>query len=146
VFQQIFHRTGVSLSGPGRPGMPIVLASEYAAGLKGVATPEELLTMARTAGLEQEALTPVCMGIMQSPQSSRQSQRFFLVFESEAFSKFRQELVRRREAQGAPGVFDPAGLRPIVPVASFEADFHRWWPFQVDIARDCQTRLILRTP
>lgn len=146
VFQQIFHRTGVSLAGPTRAGMPIVLASEYSAGLKTVATPDELLEMARAAGLEMEPVVPVCMGVMQDPLSGRPSQRFFLVFESRAFSKLREDLARLRETRAAAGSFDPAGLRPIVPVASFEPDFHRWWPFQVDTARDCQTGLAVRTP
>lgn len=146
VFQQIFHRTGVSLAGPARPGMPIVLASEYAAGLKTIATPDELLEMARAAGLEKEAVVPVCMGVMQDPLSGRPIQRFFLVFESQPFTKLRAELARLREAQKAPGVFEPDALVPIVPVASFEPDFSRWWPFRVDTARDCQTALVVRTP
>jgi hypothetical protein len=146
VFQQIFHRTGVSLAGPGRPGMPLVLAAEYAAGLKDVVTPEALLNMARTAGLEKEAVVPVCMGGMRDPSSGRASQRFFLVFESPAFTRLREELARLRETRGASGAFDPVALRPIVPVASFEPDFHRWWPFQVDPARDCQTELVVRSP
>src|SRR4051812_48429174 len=145
VFQQIFHRTGVSLAGPTRAGMPIVLASEYAAGLQTVVTPDELLEMARAAGLEKEAVVPVCMGVTQDPLSGRPSQRFFLVFESHAFSQLRDDLARLRETRAASGSFDPAALRPIVPVASFEPDFHRWWPFQVDPARDCQTGLAVRT-
>ena len=146
VFQQIFHRTGVSLAGPTRPGMPIVLAAEYNASLKDVVTPEELLNLARTAGLEKEALVPVCMGGMRDPSSGRASQRFFLVFESQAFTRVREELRRLRGERGAAGTFDPAALRPIVPVASFEPDFHRWWPFQVDPAKDCQTGLVVRSP
>jgi len=144
VFQQIFHRTGVSLAGPTRAGMPIVLASEYSAGLKGVLTPDELLEKARAAGLEKDTLTPVCMGVMLDPSSGRQIQRFFLVFESRAFSALRADLARMRETRRSPGAFDPASLVPIVPVASFEPDFHRWWPFQVDTARDCQTGLAIR--
>jgi hypothetical protein len=146
VFQQIFHRTGVSLAGPTRAGMPLVLASEYAAGLKAVVAPSGLMDMARSAGLEKESLVPVCMGVTKDPLSGRSSQRFFLVFESAGFTRLRAELAQLRAAKGADGVFDPAGLIPIVPVASFEPDFHRWWPFQVDTARDCQTTVAIRNP
>ena len=146
VFQQIFHRNGVSLASPGRPGMPIVLASEYAGALKTVVTPEELMNMARAAGLEKEAVVPVCMGVTKDPLSGRVSLRFFLVFESPAFTRLRAELARLHEARGAAGDFRPSALLPILPVASFEADFDRWWPFQVDTARDCQTTIAVRNP
>ena len=146
VFQQIFHRTGVSLAGPAGIGMPIVLASEYAEALKAVVTPGELMNLARAAGLEKEAAVPVCMGVTKDPQSGRLIQRFFLVFESSAFTRLRLELARLHEAQGAAGDFRPSALLPILPVASFESDFHRWWPFQVDTARDCQTTIAFRNP
>jgi hypothetical protein len=146
LFQQIFHRTGVSLAGPARPGMPIVLASEYAAGLKAAVTPEELLNMAREAGFEREPMMPRCMGITKDPLSGRSSQRFFVVFESGPFTRLRSELARLRETRGTEGRFDPAGLIPLLPVASFEADFQRWWPLQVDIEGDCQTPIVVRTP
>ena len=58
-----------------------------------------------------------------------------------------QEQVREEVSQMlATEVRDPGALRPIVPVASFEPDFQRWWPFQVDPARDCQTGLVVRSP
>jgi hypothetical protein len=146
VFQQIFHRSGVSLAGPARPGMPIVLWSEYAAGLKAVITPDELLKLAREAGLESEPLTPVCMGVKQDAQSGRASQRFFMVFESLAFRRVRAEIGRLRETRSAAGGFEAGALIPLVPVASFEADFQRWWPLQVDTAKDCRTGLVVRNP
>jgi hypothetical protein len=146
VFQQIFHRSGVSLARPARAAMPIVLAGEYAEALKAVVTPDELMNLARAAGLEKEAAVPVCMGVTKDPRSGRLSQRFFLVFESSAFSRLRAELGRLHQARGAAGDFRPSALLPIVPVASFEPDFDRWWPFQVDTARDCQTAIALRSP
>jgi hypothetical protein len=146
VFQQIFHRTGVSLSGPTRPGMPIVLESEYAAALKDVVPRDDLLKMARDAGLEKEMLVPVCMGITQDPSTGRPSQRFFLVFQSPAFASLRRELARLHEARRAAGVFNPEALPPIVPVASFEADFGRWALLGLDPDRDCKAGLVARTP
>ena len=113
--------------------MPIVLASEYAEALKTVVTPDELVNLARAAGLEKEAVVPVCMGVTKDPLSGRVSLRFFLVFESPAFTRLRAELARLHEARGAAGDFRPSALLPILPVALVrKAAFRRWWPFQVD--------------
>ena len=140
-----FHRSGVSLAGPARPGCRSCWPANTPLGercrhARGDAE------LARTAGLEKEAVVPVCMGGMRDPSSGPASQRFFLVFESPGvhaeFARNWRGCVRR----AAPRAFDPAALRPIVPVASFEPDFHRWWPFQGDPARDCQTALVVRSP
>jgi hypothetical protein len=142
VFRQIFHRTGQSLAGPNRASMPVVLHAEYAAALKGVLSPDELIDAARKAGLERERLAPVCMGITREATGGPVTQRFFMVFESSAFRRFRDDLARLHQSKQGRGSFDASALRPIVPVASFEPDFHLWpWPLQFDAARDCQTPL-----
>jgi hypothetical protein len=142
VFRQIFQRSGVSLAGPNRASMPVVLAAEYDLALKPVVSAEELLDLARKAGLETERLQPVCMGITRVSTGGPVVQRFFMVFESKAFHDFRQELARLHQSRGGTGTFDAAALRPIVPVASFEADFEQWqWPLRFDQAADCRTRL-----
>jgi hypothetical protein len=142
VFRQIFQRSGVSLAGPNRASMPVVLAAEYDRALKSVLSAEDLLDLAREAGLENERMQPVCMGIVRVSTGGPVVQRFFMVFESRGFRDFRDELARAHGAKGGTGTFDAAALRPIVPVASFAPDFQQWqWPLQFDEATDCQTRL-----
>jgi hypothetical protein len=142
VFRQIFQRSGVSLAGPNRASMPVVLASEFDQALTSVLSADELLRLARSAGLETERFQPVCMGITRVSTGGPVVQRFFMVFESKAFRDFRQELARAHQSRGGAGNFDPAALRPIVPVASFAPDFDQWpWPLQFDQATDCATRL-----
>jgi hypothetical protein len=142
VFRQIFQRSGVSLAGPNRASMPVVLAAEYDRALKSVLSVEETLDLARKAGLENERMQPVCMGITRVSTGGPVVQRFFMVFESKGFRDFRDELARVHRSKGGTGVFDAAALRPIVPVASFAPDFQQWqWPLQFDEAAECQTRL-----
>jgi hypothetical protein len=142
VFRQIFQRSGQSLAGPSRASMPLILHAEYASTLKGVLSPDELLEAARKAGLERERLLPVCMGILRTSTSGRVNQRFFLLFDSDGFGQFRGGVAKIHQSKGGVGTFDAAALRPIVPVASFEPDFHLWqWPLQFDQAADCQTPL-----
>jgi hypothetical protein len=142
VFRQIFQRSGVSLAGPNRASMPVVLVGEYASMFKTVLPADELLTAARSAGLETERFEPVCMGISRVTTGGPVVQRFFMVFESKAFRDFRQELARIHQSRGGAGNFDPAALRPIIPVASFAPDFDRWqWPLQFEAATECQTPL-----
>jgi hypothetical protein len=142
VFRQIFTRTGQSMAGPLRPSMPVVLHAEYGSALEGVLTPDELLALARKAGMEDARMAPVCMAVKQESTGPRPVERFFLVFESEAFSRFREQLAGLAAEEGA-GRFDPAALPPIVPVASYEPDFERWWPLDVDLEADCQTDIAL---
>jgi hypothetical protein len=139
VFRQIFQRTGQSLAGPSRASMPVVLRSEYASGLKTLFTPDQLLDEARKAGLERERLQPLCMGITKVESGGPVVQRFFLVFESPGFVRFRDDLASRLQAKEGSAAFDAAALRPIVPVASFAPDFEQWvWPLRFD-PQECQT-------
>jgi hypothetical protein len=139
VFRQVFQRTGQSLAGPSRASMPVVLHAEYASALKGILTPEELLETARKAGLESERLQPICMGIKNVSTGGPVVQRFFILFESAGFLRFRQELSRLHESRKAGGEFEADALRPIVPIASFAPDFERWqWPLQFEAA-ECAT-------
>jgi hypothetical protein len=143
VFRQIFERSGVSLAGPNRASMPVVLNAEYEAALKSVLSAEELLDLSRKAGLEMERMQPVCMGIVRVSSGGPTVQRFFMVFESLGFQRFREELARLHKAREGTATFDAAALRPIVPVASFAPDFQQWqWPLRFDQAADCQTPLV----
>jgi hypothetical protein len=82
------------------------------------------------------------MGILRTSTSGRVNQRFFLLFDSDGFRQFRDGVAKIHQSKGGVGTFDAAALRPIVPVASFEPDFHLWqWPLQFDQAADCQTPL-----
>jgi hypothetical protein len=143
VFRQIFQRAMVSLTAPTPPAMPVVLRSEYVAALQSALPADELLVLAREAGLEQERFEPVCLASRQEAAAGRSRQLYFAMFDAAAFRRFREQLARLHEERGGSGRFDPAALPPVLPVASSDADFARWWPLEVDANRDCQAPLVV---
>jgi hypothetical protein len=70
------------------------------------------------------------------------SQRYFVVFSSTAFVRAREGVGRLLATREVKTAFDPAALRPVLPVAATEADFERWvWPLRVDTSTECQAPL-----
>ena len=146
LFRQIFLRSGLSMAGPPRPSVPIVLQSEYGKDAAAVLSPAQMLEAARATGIERERLVPRCMVVRRESSGGPQSQRFFVIFESAGFTRVREELAGLLQMRGATA-FAPAALRPILAVASTEPDFHRWlWPLRVDPDTDCVAPIALAAP
>ena len=141
LFQQLFLRTMASMTAPGMPTMPVVLQSEYLGSLHTILSPEEILEVARQAGLEDAKLGPVCLGVKREPDAGRARQLFFALFEAPAFSQFRLELARLYEARGGSEPFGPTALDLVLLIAASDAGFARWWPIEVDRDTDCQAPL-----
>ena len=141
LFQQIFHRTMESMTTPAQPAMPVVLQSEFAASLRDVLLPEDILEAALESGLEDTKFGPVCMAVKREPSGGRTRQLYFVVFEAPAFTQFRQELARLYAEGGGAAPFDPTALELVLPVASSDANFAGWWPLEVDREVDCLARL-----
>ncbi len=137
LFRQIFQRTMESMTAPGAATLPVVLQREYLGRLESVLPAEEILAMARQAGLEQARLEPVCLGVKREPDAGRSRQLFFVLFETPAFDRFRQEVARLAGERGAD-TFEPEALQPILAVAASDPDFARWWPLAVSRTADCQ--------
>ena len=77
LFQQLFLRTMESMTAPRMATMPVVLQSEYLGSLHTVLSPEEILEVARQAGLEDAKLGPVCLGVKRESDAGRTRQLFF---------------------------------------------------------------------
>jgi hypothetical protein len=143
LFRQIFQRTMVSMTTPAQPAMPVVLQGEYAESLQSVMLADEILALARKAGLERERFEPVCLASRQESAGGRSSQLYFAVFEASAVGAFREQLAALHRERGGSGRFEPEALAPLLPVASSDADFARWWPLELDPGRDCQAPLLV---
>ncbi len=141
LFQQLFLRTMASMTAPGMPTMPVVLQSEYLGSLHTVLSPEEILEVARQAGLEDATLGPVCVGVKREAGAGRTRQLFFALFEAPAFSRFRLELARLYAARGGSEPFGPTALDPVLLIAASVAGFASGGPIAVDRATDCQAPL-----
>jgi hypothetical protein len=132
LFRQTFTRAGESLSTPLQPGIALVLGDE----LRGVTVPaEELMTMARAAGVDRAPIRPACMGYRRDSQPGVTRQVYFVVFDLPEFAVFRQALAARLGTMGVEG-FAPDGLSPIMLLAG-QPDVSRWMPIVVDRATDC---------
>jgi hypothetical protein len=132
LFRQVFSRAGESLSTPNAPGIGLVLAAE----LRGSPIPvDELLTLAREAGLERARLTPRCMAYRRLSQPGSTRQLYFVWFDLPEFAVFRQALVDRVTEAGGPG-FEAGALSPVMMLAA-APDFSRWMPIVADAEKDC---------
>ena len=132
LFRQVFSRAGESLSTPSAPGIGLVLAEE----LRGSPIPvDELLTLAREAGLERARLVPRCMGYRRASQPGSTRQLYFVWFDLPEFAVFRQALVDRVMEAGGTG-FEAGALSPVMMLAA-APDFARWMPIVADAGKDC---------
>src|SRR6185503_16129018 len=61
LFNQLFERSGESLSGPVPAAIPLVLRSEIDERTAPALTPQALLSLAREAGIEAATFEPRCM-------------------------------------------------------------------------------------
>jgi hypothetical protein len=144
LFQQIFKRTMQSLSAPPAPVMPLVLADEFADSLQGVHGIDDVMRIAREAGLESARFEPVCLARRQESAPGRSGELYFVAFDAPAFTRFRQMLPPMHQEHAGTGVFDPAALSPLLPIAATTDDFGRWWPLAFDRERDCLAPIDVR--
>ena len=141
LFQQIFHRTMESMTTPAEPAMAVVLQEEFSVSLRQVLSAQEILEVARSTGLNESRLSPVCMAIKREPSRGRTRQLYFVVFEASSYTNFREELARLYRDRGGQFQFEPTALELVLPIASSDANFSGWWPLDVDRDADCQAPL-----
>ena len=145
LFDQIFERAMESMKGSFGGGVPLVLRGEYERSLAGRYTPEALLELARAAGLDRAAFTPVCVSIKRVSEPGRTRQLYYVIFESPAFVEFRARLGREAAGPASPS-FDPASLSPILIVGGTEGDFDRGLPIAAAADRDCVAPIAVNEP
>ncbi len=138
LFDQLFARTMASMTTPGDPMLPIVLGSELQGELGIVLTPDEMLTVARQAGLDQLALRPVCMAVKREPFMGRTREFFFVLFDAPELAAVRAQLGALAAERGVPDALDDSTFPFVLPLAASDAEFSSWWPLVVDRDTDCQ--------
>ena len=137
LFNDVFARTGESLSGPVPAAMPLILQAELDARAAGIMSPEALLTLARAGGLESATIEPRCMAERRVSAPGITRQVYFVLFELPAFGEFRRQVSQRLREAGAGTSFNPAAQSPVLIVAASDAAFNRWLPLKVDVATEC---------
>lgn len=127
LFRQLFSRQMESMGTPSEPGIPLALRQELPASV----TPDQVLELARSAGLEKAAITPDCVGYKRVSAMGATRQLYYVRFSVAGFEGFRSAL----GAQAGPD-FKPAALSPILMMAA-QPDFTGWMPIGADAKGDC---------
>ena len=142
LFDQVFKRTMESMVSPGVDILPVVLHSEFESHLRAVLAPDELLQVARDAGLEAARLEPVCMGVKREPFVGRSRQIYFVLFDTPVVVAFRQQLGRIAAESGSPEAFGATSFDLVLAVGGSDAGFASWFPISVDREADCQAPVL----
>lgn len=135
--RELFLRRGESLSHPVPPLVPLLLRSEFERAFAGRVPPEDIVSLARAAGLESVAWEPRCVGHRRLSEA-RPRGVYFLLLNQAPFDRFRQQLAERLRASGGePRLFETDALSPVLVVAALDGEFGRWMPLRVDPEAEC---------
>jgi len=131
-------RAGVTLVAPAHAALPLVLRTEFEESLQGVYGVDSVQRIARDAGLDTAAFTPVCLAHRTASGPSGRAELYFVPFESAAFVQMRVDLTPTEPEHAGIGVYDPGTVTPILVVGATDAAFDRWWPLAFDPTKDCE--------
>jgi hypothetical protein len=134
LFRQLFSRQMESLSTPSAPGIVLARRSE----LGPTAGSDQLLALAREAGLDRARLTPRCVGYRRESARGVTRQLYFVWFLLPEYDAFRGRL-----AALANAAYQPAALSPVMLTAA-EPGFEGWQPVAVDEDTDCVAPIVVR--
>ena len=132
LFDQVFKRSMESMGAPDIVGIPLVLQGELERAGAARVSRDDLVAMARQAGLDGALPAPRCMGHRRAPEPTPRQQAFFAIFDLPAFTTFRTNLAARLGAS-----FDPAFVTPALFVGIVESRQPLWVPLHADAAKDC---------
>jgi hypothetical protein len=136
--RDVFDRGGESVSYPNPAQVPLLLQSEFVRALAGRVSPEEIVALARAAGFESMIWEPRCVGHRRVSEPGVSRAVYFVLFETEAIDRFRQQVSALLRASGTDSTgFDPLALSPVLVVAGLDADFSRWMPLRAESEIDC---------
>ena len=127
LFRQLFSRQMESMGTPSTPGIPLVLRQE----LRATITADQVLSLAQSAGLDQAAIAPRCVGYRRESALGSTRQLYYVLFTVAGFEGFRNSL-----AQHAGAGFKADALSPVLMMAS-QPDFSGWMPIGAAAERGC---------
>ncbi|HEY2150265.1 MAG TPA: hypothetical protein VGH34_05625 [Vicinamibacterales bacterium] len=134
LFNQVFARSGETMSSPMPAALPLVLQSDIDP--PGAIDSDTILSLARDAGFEAATIRPRCMAHRRVSEPGSTRQVYFLRLEVPGFEEFRRQLAQKLTAVGAKPLI-PAALTPVMIVGATDASFSRWLPLTPDADDDC---------
>jgi hypothetical protein len=141
LLREVTTRTGRPLTPPRHPGLPLVLRSEFDDALQGVYGVDEVLRIARDAGVDSATFQPICIARKVSGSGSAQSELYFLALDSPAFNQMRIDLTPTQPEHAGIGMYDPTTVTPVLVIGSTGNTLDDWWPMTVNRPVDCQAML-----
>ncbi len=133
LFRQLFSRQMESMGTPSQPGIPLALRQE----LPSTMTPEMVLSLAQSAGLDRAAIVPTCVGYRRVSAMGATRQLYYVLFSVAGFEAFRTAL-----AQQAGPALSPEALSPVLMMAA-QPDFSGWMPIGAGAKADCVAPVVV---
>lgn len=137
LFRQATEHSKPALVAPPQALVPLVLRDEYSDSLQGVLSTEDIMDLARDAGVETARFEPVCIIERQTGSAAR----FIALFDSPSFERFRLQLSPLFPEHAGAAPFDPNALRPMLTIAATDAAAARSWPSGVEPTTECNNAL-----
>ena len=141
LFQQVSTKVGRTLVAPRHAALPLVLRPEHDDALQGVYGAMDIERIARQEIAGEATFEPVCIGRRVGPQGGDPGVLYFLAVTSPAFDAVRLELRPDFPEHAGIGVYDPGALSPVLPIATTDTDFARWWPIRLERITDCEAQV-----
>ena len=140
---QIFQRAMESFSTPIPAAIPLVLRGELGEAFAERATPDALLTIARSAGLDAATPQVRCLGYRRVSGRDGTAQVYFVLFDLPAFARFREQIAALLDDPAARAAYDPGALSPVLLVAAGDSAFTTWLPLRAQPDTDCVAPVIV---
>jgi hypothetical protein len=144
LFQQIEKKVGRSLVAPPHSALPLVMRQEHDDALQGVFGVTDIDRMARGTFADTSRFEPVCIGHLVDQRAGSSGELFFLAVNSREFNDLRIEIQPDFPEHAGIGIYDAGSLTPILPIATTDRNFERWWPIKLDQAVDCQAQVLVK--
>jgi hypothetical protein len=141
LFEQVAANVDRPLVAPRHAALPLVLRPEYDDALQGVYGAMDIQRMARQEMTGETTVEPVCIGRRADSQHGATGELYFLALNSQLFNALRLELRPDFPEHAGIGVYDPGAMTPILPIATTDTDFGRWWPIRLERITDCQAQV-----
>jgi hypothetical protein len=141
LFQQVSKKVERPLVAPPHAALPLVMRPEHTDSLQGVYGAMDIQRMAKQAIARESTFEPVCIGHRIDANGSGSGELFFLAIASPEFDALRLELRPDFPEHAGIGTYNPGALTPVLPIATTDTDFGRWWPIRLDRLTDCEAQV-----
>src|SRR5262245_53016126 len=144
LFQQVEKKAGRPLVAPPHSALPLVMRKEHDDALQGVFGITDIDRMARGTFSDTSRFEPVCIGHLVDHRGDSPGELIFLAVNSREFNELRVEIQPDFPEHAGIGIYDAASLTPILPIATTDKNFERWWPIKLDQTVDCQAQVLVK--